>query len=552
MIKKITIKKINLVILLIFSIVIFYSLSTAAYYHPNNYRKSLLKIRDVERSLNKLNNNLLKAESEFRIIAESDIESRLKNLNGLYQQQLKAYQNKEDQQVVELAAKIINNSNQINLETIESKPVQMRAFWLDSGTYAKKGGRAGVQDFLDRAAAANFNVIFPETFYKGLSIIPDNNLFTQDPRFSSWEGDPLAILIEEAKKRNIEVHPWVWVFNENTSGSPGRILTENPDWANKNKEGEIVSYHNSTWLSPARAEVKNFLQQRYIYLVKNYDLDGINLDYIRFPEEYRGSFGYDQAGVDRFKDEYGIDPFEIKSGSSNFSLWNKYRENLITEMVKETSEKLKAIDSELLISADVIPGREEARYRALQNWSRWLEEGYLDFVLPMTYTENLFSELSSWIREDRQQISKPLYAGISVFKLTSDQVIQQIKEINQINPNGLSLFAAAHLTEKDLQGLAQGVFSTPAVLPHRDKEKSLKKIQNFILKRLNIIKESGKIKNKDLIKIRSHLSQIIENNPRDELNFSGFLKNSNLNLSPVVEKVLKADFNYLKTILKLY
>ncbi|TDO71330.1 uncharacterized lipoprotein YddW (UPF0748 family) [Halanaerobium saccharolyticum] len=544
--------KIYLLILLIFSMVIFYSFSTAAYYQPDDYRKSLLEIRDVERSLNEVKNNLLKAESQFRIIAESDIESRLEKLNALYQQQLKAYQNKEDQQVVDLAAKIINNANQISLKTIESKPVQMRAFWLDSGTYAKIGGRAGVQDFLDRAAAANFNVIFPETFYKGLSIIPDNNLFTQDPRFSSWEGDPLTILIEEAKKRNMEVHPWVWVFNENTSGNPGRILTENPGWANKNREGEIVSYHNSTWLSPARSDVKNFLQQRYIYLVKNYDLDGLNLDYIRFPEEYRGSFGYDQASVDKFKDEYGIDPFEIKSGSSDFALWNKYRENLITEMVKETSEKLKAVDPELLISADVIPGREEARFRALQNWSLWLEEGYLDFVLPMTYTENLFSELSSWIKEDRQQISKPMYAGISVFKLTSDQLIQQIKKINNINPNGLSLFAAAHLTDKDYQILAQGVFSTPAVLPHRDKEKSLKEIQDFILKRLNIIKGAGKIGNRDLIKIRHYLSQIIENNSKEELKFNSFLKNNNLNLSAEVEKIIKADFNYLKTILRLY
>ncbi|RAK09419.1 uncharacterized lipoprotein YddW (UPF0748 family) [Halanaerobium saccharolyticum] len=549
------IKKLNLFILLIFLIMFFYSISTAstaAYYQPDNYRKSLLEIRDVERSLNELNNNLLKAKSEFKIIPESDIETRLEKLNNLYQKQLQAYQNKEDQQVVDLAKKIINSSNQIKLKTIESKPAQMRGFWLDSGTYAKMGGRAGVQNFLDRAAASEFNVIFPETFYKGLSIIPDNNLFTQDPRFSSWEGDPLEILVEEAKKRNMEVHPWVWVFNENTSGKPGRILTENPDWANKNRKGEIVSYHNSSWLSPARNDVKNFLQRRYIYLVQNYDLDGINLDYIRFPEEYRGSFGYDQATVDKFKEEYNLDPFEIESGSSNFALWNKYRENLITEMVKETSEKLKEIDPELLISADVIPGREEARFRALQNWSLWLENGYLDFVLPMTYTENLFSELSSWIKEDRQLISKPLYAGISVFKLTSDQVIQQIEEINQINPNGLSLFAAAHLTEKDFQELAQGVFSTPAVLPHRDKEKSLKEIQDFILKRLKIIKESGKIENTDLIKIRSYLSRIIENKSKGELNFNSFIKNNNLNLSTEAEKVLKADFNYLQAILRLY
>ncbi|MFW5736807.1 MAG: glycoside hydrolase family 10 protein, partial [Halanaerobium sp.] len=232
---------------------------------------------------------------------------------------------------------------------------------------------------------------------------------------------------------------WVWVFNENTAGSPGRILTENPDWANKNKKGEIVSYHNSTWLSPARKDVRDYLQERYVYLVENYDLDGLNLDYIRFPEEYRGSFGYDSVSVEKFKEEFELDPFEIKSGSSEFAIWNQYREDLITKMVRETSQKLKAAEPDLLISADVIPGREEARYRALQNWSYWLQESYIDFVLPMTYTENLFSELSRWVKEDRDEIAGPLYAGISVFKLSPEQVISQIEEINQINPNGLSL-----------------------------------------------------------------------------------------------------------------
>ncbi len=409
-----------------------------------------------------------------------------------------------------------------------------------------------MQKLLDSAAEANFNLIFPETFYKGISLVPDNELFTQDPRFEDWEEDPLQVLIEEAAARNMEVHPWVWVFNENTSGSPGRILSENPEWANKNKEGEVVSYHNSTWLSPAREDVKNYLQQRYLYLVKNYELDGINLDYIRFPEEYRGSFGYDQKTVEEFKAKHQLDPFKIKSGSPEFSVWNQFREDLVTEMVRETSKKLREIDPNLLISADVIPGREEARYRALQNWALWLEKDYLDFVLPMTYTENLFSELSSWIKEDRKEISKALYAGISVFKLSSEQVIDQIEEINRINPNGLSLFAAAHLTEADYQTLARGVFSVPAQLPHQNKEKSLQILQDFILKRLNIIKEAEKIENADLIKIRAYLNQLIKNSSTNAVDFSNFIKSNNLNLNQKTEAVLKADFNYLEAVLRLY
>ena len=546
-------KKLILIITFVSMLILFFAAENSlAYFQPEVYRRSLLEIRDAERSLKNLEDNLKQAEDNFRIIPEAEINFQLKKLNEHYQKLLQEYRNGNDLKVQQIAENIVSMGNEVSLKTIESKPVQMRAFWLDSGTFARTGGRSGVQKLLDLAEKANFNLIFPEIFYKGITVIPDNELFTQDPRFESWEEDPLTILIEEAEKRDIEVHPWVWVFNENTSGNLGRILSEHPEWANKNKDGEIVSYHNSTWLSPAREDVKNYLQSRYKYLVENYDIQGINLDYIRFPEEYRGSFGYDQKSVEKFIEIYNIDPFTIKKGSQEFALWNKYRENLITEMVKEVSRILKAIDPDLLISADVIPGIEEARYRALQNWSLWLQKDYLDFVIPMSYTENLFWELRSWIEEDRGKINKPLYAGISVFKLTSDQVIEQLQEINQINPNGVSLFAAAHLKDSDYHSLANGIFSEPALLAHKNKKESLRAMQDFILKRLNMIQEAEKITNSNLIKIRGYLNQIISNEAGNNNDFTQFIKENNIKLSQEIKNILEADFNYLDDIITFY
>ncbi|KXS49929.1 Uncharacterized lipoprotein YddW, UPF0748 family [Halanaerobium congolense] len=545
-------RKIKFIILIVAAVLFVYSLSSAAYFEPKEYRKSLLELRDAERALNNLDKNLKEAESDFRIIDKQTVESNLKELDSLYQELIQAYQQQRDRQVQELEYIITNKSDEIRMKIIESKPVQLRAFWLDNGTFARLNGRAGVQKLLDRAQKANFNVIFPETFYKGKAVIPDNKLFEQDSQFSSWEEDPLEILIEEAKKRKIEIHPWVWVFNENTSGSPGKILTENPEWANQDKEGNIVSYHDSTWLSPAREDVKDFLQQRYLYLVKNYDIQGINLDYIRFPEEYRGSFGYDKSTVEGFKEKYGMDPFQIKSSSSDFSLWNKYRENLVTEMVKEVSKKLKNVDPKLLISADVIPGREEARYRALQDWSLWLEKDFVDFVVPMTYTENLFSELRRWIKEDRNVLTDPLYPGISVFKLTPDQLIDQVEEVNRINPNGASLFAAAHLTANDYHSLSQGVYSEAALLPYKNKAASLKSIQKLILKRLELIKEKNKIDNFSIIKIRGYLNQAAQADSEIDVKFEQFIIDNKIELSENVMRVLKADFDYLMDQKRLY
>lgn len=544
-------KKIILISLLMFFLLINLTLTTTAYYHPQKYRASLLELRASERAINDLKDNLEQSKREFSLTRVSDFKAVLNNLDSLYQKQILAYQNNNDPKVIKLAAKIIDYSQKIQLKLVESKPVQLRGIWLDSGTWATTGGASGLKELLDLMAEANFNVIFAETFYKGLAAIPSNKLFKQDSRFENWKEDPLQVLIKEAKKRGIEVHAWVWVFNENTKGNWGPILLEHPNWAAKNKAGETISYHNSSWLAPANKEVKQFLQTKYEYLVKNYDLAGINLDYIRFPEEYRGSFGYDQKTVQRFKKEYNLDPFQIENGDLEFSLWNKYRENLITEMVAETSLKLKKIDPDLLVSADVIPGQEEARYRALQNWSFWLENEYLDFVLPMTYTENLFSEINQWVVSDRKAINSPLYPGISVFKLNQAQMIEQLKEVNKINPNGNSLFAAAHLTKNDYYTLAKGIYSQKAQLPNKNKNKSYLAVQNYILQRLTLIKKAEEIKNESLIKIRGYLNQLV-NSENFNLKFEDFAAENDLKIKPEVFKILADDFRYLEDLKRIY
>lgn len=545
------IKKIIIINLLIIFLLINFTLTTAAYYQPQNYRVSLLELRASERALNDLEQKLDQAKKEFDLIGVADSENILNNLDNLYQKQILAYENNNDLAVTKLSTKIIDRSQKIQLKLVESKPVQLRGIWLDSGTWAKTGGGAGLKELLDLMEEANFNVIFAETFYKGVSAIPTNKFFQQDSRFKDWEKDPLQILIKEAKKREIEVHAWVWVFNENTKGNWGPILLENPSWAAKNKKGETISYHNSSWLSPANKEVKQFLQTKYEYLVKNYDLAGINLDYIRFPEEYRGSFGYDQHTVQRFEKEYNLDPFKIENGDFEFSIWNKYREDLITEMVAETALKLKKIDPHLLVSADVIPGTEEARYRALQNWSLWLKNEYLDFVLPMTYTENLFSELNNWIKSDRKTINSPLYPGISVFKLNQAQMLEQLKEVNKINPNGNSLFAAAHLTKNDYQTLAAGIYSKKARLPNRNKNKSYLAMQNYILKRLSLIQKAGEIENESLIKIRGYLNQLVKSE-NFKVKFETFAAENDLKIKAKIFRILADDFHYLEDLKRIY
>ncbi len=564
--------KINSILLLVLFLIIIFSVSSAAYFKTDYPRPSLLKVRDAEKALREAELAVNNIENKYKLVDQEEIANKMNKLENMNKEMANAYQVMDDELTVIKAKEILELSKKIELMTVESKPVQFRAFWLDSRTLSQKRNREDIAEFLERAKNSNFNVIIPEVFFKGLSIIPDNNYFKQDPRFKNWQEDPLQVLIEEAHKRGIEVHAWVWVFNENTLGKAGRLLQENPNWANKDKDGNIVTYHNSTWLSPSRKDVRKYLQKRYQYLAVNYNLDGINLDYIRFPEEYRASFGFDEHTINLFAEKTGFDILDIENNKRAQSEWNKFREDLITQMVKETTEILRSENPDILISADVIPGISEARYRALQNWKLWLDENYLDFVLPMTYTTNLFSELQNWVKKDRSAVDKAIYPGISVFKLSQQQMLKQISEIDKINPNGLSFFAAAHLTEQDYEVLKEGYFKEEAVLPHQDREEAVDSVKKMIFKRIKFIQSSGEISNYTASAVNDYLKQFDENytfnltdNYLKENNqqitnieviltqdFVDYMKRRGFLISDEILEVLLDDFVYLYEILNLY
>ncbi len=527
-----------LIIIYIFIILLVISNFTAAVYKPDQMRPVLMKIREAERGISRTEREIKKAELEFKLYDREKTEYYLEEARIFLDRAVKLYEKENDSEVESAAEKAVEMADKSKLQTLESYPIQFRSFWLDNGTIAAAGGREGIADLLDLAEMANFNAVLPEVFFKGKTIIPANELFVQDERFKSWSEDPLKILIEEADKRNMEVHAWVWVFNENTHGEPGIILQEHPEWAARDRNGNIVTYHNSSWLSPSRKDVRDFLIKRYAYLVENYDLDGINLDYIRFPEEYRASYGFDENTAVLFEEKTGINPFNIKSGSSQSAEWNKFRESLITQMVKETSIVLRSIRPGLIVSADVIPGREEAQYRALQDWSLWLEEGYLDFVLPMTYTENLFSELSKWIQEDTRELDYPIYPGVSVFKLSPAQVIEQVDEINNLNRTGLSLFAAAHLKEEHYRLLGEGSFRKKAQHPGQNSNEAEKIIFAMIKERIKLI-----LNERSSAKKANDLLDNLSGNLDTEKEFLNYLEK--LNISKGIEK-LKSDYRYLQ------
>ena len=142
-------------------------------------------------------------------------------------------------------------------------------------------------------------------------------LTAQRHEFRGW--DPLKTWIEEAHKRDMKIHVWFQAFyagNEDVTRTPGHVLFVYPEWANvqhKNAYEDVpqpsVSEHNGYFLDPANHMARKFLLSLIGEICSNYKIDGLNIDYVRYPKSLTTKFpryidstwGYTDYARDEFK-----------------------------------------------------------------------------------------------------------------------------------------------------------------------------------------------------------------------------------------------------------
>ena len=229
------------------------------------------------------------------------------------------------------------------------------------------------------------------------------------------DADPLAELIRRAHERGLRVHAWVNVLNL-TSNRQAPILTAlGRDAVVVDQKGRsVLDYPDfdvpppdrawlrmgtpAIWLDPAVPAVVERLAATFRELVHNYpELDGVHLDYVRYPDTLPFSpgtqfgvglgFGFGELSRARFQSETGkLAPFGASLG--NAERFDGWRREKLAGLVAAIAAAARAERPGLRMSAAVIPERERAYRVDLQNWLGWLDSGALDFAVPMLYTRD--------------------------------------------------------------------------------------------------------------------------------------------------------------------
>lgn len=289
-----------------------------------------------------------------------------------------------------------------------------------------------------------------------------------------------------AKSEGLEFHTWIPTMVQ------GKNDLLKPEWYAINRKGEsaydkpaYVSHY--TFLCPSKEGTYNFLANLYGGIAAIPEVDGIHLDYIRFPDVILARGLWDKYGLtmdvehpqfdycycddctDGFKEKSGIDIKEVDDPTV-VQEWKQYRYDLITSIVNRLADVVHAKGKE--INAAVFPGPHSvAKKLVRQEWDKW----NLDAVYPMNYND-FYLEDTKWIGEVTKEAvtavwnKKPIYSGLFICPDPESKAKQPDPENHGLVPAeledavresmvngaaGICLFTPGRMTEKDWVILAE-------------------------------------------------------------------------------------------------
>jgi len=279
---------------------------------------------------------------------------------------------------------------------------EVRAVWLTTiggidwpSTYAHDGMGIATQkrqltNMLDQLKAAGINTVLLQTRVRATTIYP-SDIEPWDGCLSGKPGvspgyDALQFAIDECHRRGMELHAWVVtipVGKWNTYGC--RQL--------RNRYGRLIQrIGEEGYMNPESPTTANYIADICEEITKKYDIDGIHLDYIRYPETWRG----------RMNSEY------------------------ITDIVKAINRSVKFYKPWVKLSCSPIGKYDDlsryrsngwnARSRVAQDAQGWLRDGLMDQLYPMMYFSgnNFYPFAIDW---QEQSWGRQVISGLGVYML---------------------------------------------------------------------------------------------------------------------------------------
>lgn len=362
-----------------------------------------------------------------------------------------------------------------------------------------------IDELINDVFNSNMNTIIAEVRYRSDAMYVPNRISYEfknnEPRcyvLKNQNFDPLEYLIEKSNPLGIKVIAWVTTFVATPktldSVDSNHIYFKHPNWITYDKNGNKMPINTleGAFVDPGIPAVQDYLASVILDIVQNYNIDGIQLDYIRYPGK---KYGYNPIARKLYKSQV---EFETQNS------WSKWKQQQVSRFMKRIYMEVKSFRPKLLVTAAVMANPEDAKDSYSQDWIYWLKNGYLDYAFSMSYN----SENSSFKRTinnlNDYALNKKIVLGIRAWKdngnYPTSKIIKKIQIARNYDFSGESLFFHGSLSKYEkYHDLKNYAFYEPTDVPSltltlkgslygRVKNARNKLMQNVLVTLLDVMK----------------------------------------------------------------
>jgi uncharacterized lipoprotein YddW (UPF0748 family) len=352
----------------------------------------------------------------------------------------------------------------------------IRALWVTRTTLATPDT---VRGMVRAAKDGGFNALLVQVrgrgdAYYASDIEPRAADLTAQPSF-----DPLREVLTQAHAAGLQVHAWLAVNLVSSAfelpASRNHIVYRSPEWLMVPREmaGELRSVDPRSpeyvgrlarWTRAHATEVEGLYASPLApgaaahvadvaaEIAGKYDIDGVHLDYVRFPSD---DFDYSPTALREFA--RSVDPdlsaaerraLAVRSALDPIAYttafperWNRFRRSRLSALVMRVRTAVKSRRPGAVVSAAVVPDVQTAYDSRFQDWRTWLDQSIIDVLCPMAYsTDARVFEQQVGAAQDYAG-GHPVWAGIGAYRLSTADTLVHIATARRAGVAGTILFS---------------------------------------------------------------------------------------------------------------
>jgi len=306
----------------------------------------------------------------------------------------------------------ILQSSIVSIVLAEQANNEFRATWVITWEHIDQNKNPGqnmekIRKIMEDHKAANMNAVIFQVRQSGTAYYQSS--YEPWGYYAGYQYpgyDPLEYAIEEAHKRGLELHAWFNVF-QTSSTYPGTPAAGHPEWICRDQNGITMTSYRS--VSPGLEEVRNYTINVAMEIVRNYDIDGLHLDYIRWNEHTNTARQIVEPVMELQRKDGMISNKELQKLNSNpsgrylydynhpfssgipdsFDSWDSWWRWCVTTFVETLHDSIQSVKPHVRLSAAVLGKYNWSGWQGYgtvyQDGAKWYNEGSIDHIMPMSY-----------------------------------------------------------------------------------------------------------------------------------------------------------------------